>query len=94
MKKTKLIPPFMMLMAGAITSILTFINQYEIKDALFILLFVLIIFYFMGLIVKKIFDTYTIVNNKILEDEGEVIEKEVVKDTEGNEKNTWEKANI
>lgn len=78
----------MMLMAGAITSILTFINQYEIKDALFILLFVLIIFYFMGLIVKKIFDTYTIVNNKILEDEGEVIEKEVVKDTEGNEKNT------
>lgn len=88
MKKTKLIPPFIMLMAGAIASILTFLNHYDIKDMLFILLIVLIIFYILGLVVKKILDTFTVVDEKSVSDEGEVIEKEVVNNAEVNVKNT------
>lgn len=90
MKKTKLIPPFIMLMAGAIASILTFLNHYDIKDMLFILLIVLVIFYILGLVVKKILDTFTVVDEKSVSDEGEVIEKEVVNNAEVNVKNTWE----
>ena len=42
--KLKLLPAFVMLLAGALTSIITYIIGYTMKSALVILLIVLIIF--------------------------------------------------
>lgn len=77
MKKTKLIPPFIMLLAGAITSIQTYRNHYELKDMLTTVLLVLFMFYIMGLIIKKILDTFTVIKPPMIPTEGEVIEKEL-----------------
>ena len=51
MKNTKLrfFPPLLMLVAGSITSIMTYYFQYELKTALLVLLSVLLIFYIIGL---------------------------------------------
>ncbi|MDD2972131.1 MAG: hypothetical protein PHE02_08390 [Lachnospiraceae bacterium] len=76
--KRKLIPPYIMLQAGAIASIVMFLNNYEIKTMLWILIAVLIVFYIVGVIIRKVMDSF----DKELEkkdkaaDEGEVIEKE------------------
>ena len=43
--KLKLFPLFLMLIAGSITSIMTYYFQYEIKAALLLLFSVLLIFY-------------------------------------------------
>ena len=47
-KKMKNIPFILMLSAGSITSIMTYIFQYEIKTALLVLLSVLLVFYCFG----------------------------------------------
>ena len=52
--KLKLLPAFVMLMAGAFTSIITFVIGYTLKSALIILLFVLIVFYILGLVLQKL----------------------------------------
>jgi len=77
MKKTRMIPPLLMLVAGAITSIITYIYNYEIKVMLFTLLFVLIVFYVLGVVVKRILDSLAAQLEKSLNEEGEVIEKQV-----------------
>lgn len=60
MKKTnlKLFPLFLMLVAGSITSIMTYYFQYEIKAALLLLLSVLLIFYILGLIFIKVIRSF------------------------------------
>lgn len=55
--KDRYIPPFIMLLAGAITSIINIINKVELVTGLKRLLLVIILFYFIGLIVKAIFNT-------------------------------------
>lgn len=77
MKKTRMIPPLLMLVAGAITSIITYVYNYEIKVMLFTLLFVLIVFYILGVVVKRILDSLAAQLEKSLKEEGEVIEKQV-----------------
>ena len=52
--KLKLLPAFVMLLAGAFTSIITFVIGYTLKSALIILLFVLVIFYILGLVLQKL----------------------------------------
>lgn len=52
--KERYIPAFIMLTAGAITSILNIVNKVQILTGLKRLLIVLIIFYILGLIVKSI----------------------------------------
>ena len=51
MKNTrlKLFPLILMLIAGSITSIMTYHFQYELKTALLVLLSVLLVFYILGL---------------------------------------------
>lgn len=75
-KKRKLIPPFVMLSAGAVISITMFVLHYDVKDMLIILLCVLIAFYIAGELVKWMFDRFEaqIVEKRL--EEGEVIEKE------------------
>ena len=60
MKNTrlKLFPPMLMLVAGSITSIMTYHFQYELKAALLILLSVLLVFYILGLIFVRVVETF------------------------------------
>lgn len=76
----KTLPLVIMLVAGAITSILTYYHNYEIKSMLTILLVVLLVFYIIGLLIKKVLDSFEAENQKRAMDEGEVIEKEATKE--------------
>lgn len=51
--KRRMIPIFLMLVAGAITSIITYIKDYELTRMLWILVGVLIIFYVLGIVIQK-----------------------------------------
>ena len=53
-KKMKMFPFIIMLVAGSITSIMTYYFQYEIKAALLVLLSVLLAFYCMGLLLVNV----------------------------------------
>lgn len=55
--KRNLIPLFFMLLAGAITSLFSYFNQYELKRMLLTLLIAMLVFYIIGLIVKAIMDS-------------------------------------
>ena len=79
-KKRRLIPPFVMLLAGAITSITMRILHYEMKTMLIILLCVLLGFYMAGSVIKYMLDKF---EKQILDasmEEGEVIEKELAEE--------------
>lgn len=52
--RKRYIPAIIMLIAGAITSILNIVNKVEKLESLKRLLFVLIVFYIVGLIIKAI----------------------------------------
>lgn len=75
-KKRKLIPPFVMLSAGAIISIAMFVMHYKTKDMLMILLCVLVVFYIAGELIKWMFDRFEAQIEEARLEEGEVIEKE------------------
>ena len=72
---TKRVPSIIMLLAGAVTCIVTFLNRYEIKDTLMILIWVLIVFLIIGCVIKKILDSFHMPNEDAVNDEGEVIKK-------------------
>lgn len=76
MKKSKLLPIILMLFAGAVTSIVTYLMHYEIKAFLWILAAVLVSFYIAGCIIRRILDSFMAEEEKSVSDEGEVIEKE------------------
>lgn len=85
----KMLPLCMMLIAGAITVILTFIMEYSMKDRLLALFIVLLIFYFLGSVIQWIMAEFEKQNQEKAMEEGEVIEKEVVpEDTEEEEQNS------
>jgi len=75
-RKRKLIPPFVMLLAGAVTSITMRILHYEMKTMLIILLCVLIGFYFAGCVLKTMLDRFERQIEEAHMEEGEVIEKD------------------
>ncbi|NLL79774.1 MAG: hypothetical protein GX234_08305 [Clostridiales bacterium] len=90
--KRKLIPPFVMLLAGAVSSIAMYIRHYELKNFLVILLSVLVVSYIIGLLIKRVMDK---IISSVLEKEaaeGEVIEKEAGQEQEEDEKTAEEKA--
>lgn len=72
----KNLPLFLMLAAGAITAIMTFALGYSLKNKLLALLFVLVIFYFLGSLIKWLLDLFDKQNAEKEKEEGEVIEKE------------------
>ena len=77
-RKLKSLPLILMLIAGAVTSIITYILQYEGKTALLILLAVLLLFYVIGFLFRKmIYRFEDEVNRKEKErlEEGIVVEK-------------------
>ena len=79
-KKRRLIPPFVMLSAGAITSITMRMLHYEMKTMLIILLCVLVGFYIAGCVIKGMLDRFERQIEEIHMEEGEVIEKELAEE--------------
>lgn len=73
--KLKYIPPFLMLLAGAVSSIVMFTMHYELKTTLSVLLVVLIVFYIAGVLLKVMFMKFT-PDTEQMKEEGAVIEKE------------------
>ena len=72
----KYMPLIMMLVAGAVTSIITFILDYSIPKKLFSLAIVLMIFYIFGSTLKNVITKFEEQNEKAALDEGEVVEKD------------------
>ena len=78
--KRRLIPPFVMLSAGAIISITMRILHYETKTMLIILLCVLVGFYIAGSVIKYMLDRFEKQIEEANMEEGEVIEKELAEE--------------
>lgn len=56
--KTKNIPIIIMLTAALVTSIVMYVNEYELNVTLTTILIVFFVFYILGLLVKKLLDKY------------------------------------
>ena len=79
-KKRRLIPPFVMLFAGAVTSITMYVLHYSVKDMLVTLLWVLIAFYLAGGLIRWMLDRFEAQIEQKRMEEGEVIEKELTEE--------------
>lgn len=74
--KTKKIPAIIMLIAGSVSCIITYLNNYSLKDMLVALVWVLIIFLVIGIFVEWLFEKNGIaVEPETVEGDGEVVEK-------------------
>lgn len=74
MKKRKLLPLAMMLFAGLVTVIITFIRGYSIIYKLVSLLIVFLIFYIIGSVIVYALDHFDKVNEQTEELEDDVVE--------------------
>lgn len=81
----KNMPLLLMLTAGAVTCIITFIEHYTVFEKLASLLAVLVVFWVLGSILKWTLDYFDRKNEEKLKAEGEVIEKELEEEPEGAE---------
>lgn len=72
----KNLPLLLMLTAGAVTCIITFIEKYTMAEKLVALFVVFLIFYVLGSVLKWTLDFFERQNEERLKEEGEVIEKE------------------
>ncbi len=70
------LPLVLMLLAGAVTCIITFIQDYAMTKRLVILLAVLVLFYLLGCILVWTLNFFDHQNEEKRKSEGEVIEKE------------------
>lgn len=61
----KLVPVILMLVAGAITSIATYIRNYTILEKLVALLITLLVFYGMGCFIEYVLDTFEKQNEQV-----------------------------
>lgn len=77
----------LMLTAGAVTCIITYVRQYSVAAKLVALFVVLVIFLLLGSILEWTLNYFDEQNEKKLKEEGEVIEKE----TESPDENAGEK---
>lgn len=62
--KTKYVPPVVMLCAGLIRAVFGILYKQDIKDFLWAVLLVMVIFYILGSIVKVVLDKMIIVTNE------------------------------
>ena len=88
-KKIKMIPTILMLMAGAITSIICYILKYEVMTMLLILIGVMILFYIVGDVIRYFLAKYVYPPKEEADeeteealDEGAVIEKETAEEVD------------
>lgn len=69
-------PLILMLVAGAVTWIIALVQNYSFLGSLVSLLLVLVIFFFLGSVLKWTLDYFDRENEKRNQENGEVIEKE------------------
>ena len=83
---TRKIPAFVMLLAGSVVTIVTFINHYSLEDMLVVLILTLIGFLIIGIAIKLIFDSFHIEeeDKDRVDDDGEVVEKTAIPDENGS----------
>lgn len=81
--KRKLIPPFWMLLAGAVSSVIMFALHYETKSMLMILIGVLIGFYIIGCLFKWMLDLFEKQNEPVIEEKEIVAEDEQAEEMRG-----------
>lgn len=79
----KTMPLVLMLIAGAVTSIMTFIMDYSIVNKLLALLISLLVFYFLGSILKWVLDYFEKQNEELLNTEQEQQGQEEIQESEG-----------
>ena len=72
----KMIPLTLMLVAGAICSIVCYAQGYDAFTMLLALFIVLLVFYILGCVIKRVMDKFAEENEARSKEEGEVIEKE------------------
>ena len=74
---TKRIPAVVMLLAGAVATIVTYINHYSLEDMLVVLILTLIGFLIIGIAIMLVFDSFHIdtPDEDRVDDDGEVVEK-------------------
>lgn len=78
MKNTKSIPAIVTLLGCLVAAVMTYINGYGLEKSLKVILIVLLIFLFIGLLIKHLFNKYIPPieeEEETTEDEGSVIEK-------------------
>ena len=78
----KNMPLLLMLSAGGVTCIITFLEHYTVFEKLVSLLVVLVIFLMLGNVLKWTLDYFDRQNEEKLKAEGEVIEKELEEELE------------
>ncbi len=88
--KRKLIPLTLMLVAGLVTTIITFIRNCSVIYKLTSLLVVFVIFFIIGSVIVYFLDYFDKVNNAEPDQEDEVIEKESEEDVLETEGETGE----
>ncbi len=73
-----------MLSAGAVATIVTYINHYSLEDMLVVLILTLIVFLIIGVAIKLVFDSFHIEepDEDRVDDDGEVVEKTEIPDGE------------
>lgn len=85
-KNLKMLPIYLMLITGAVTSIITYMLHYEGKTALLILLGVLLFFYIAGSMLASLINRFEKEQEEKerarIEEEGKVLEKELSQDGE------------
>ena len=85
-KNLKMLPIYLMLITGAVTSIITYMMHYEGKTALLILLGVLLFFYIAGSMLASLINRFEKEQEEKerarLDEEGKVVEKEISQDGE------------
>ena len=74
-----------MLIAGSIACIMTYLNHYDLKDMLIVLILVLVVFLIIGMVVKGILDSIHLPGSDAVKPDGEVIEKKEEDQTEQGE---------
>lgn len=74
--KRDTLPTILMLIAAGITSIITFVQDYSMVDKLFSLLLTILIFYFLGNIIKWTLNYFDRQNEAKIRAEEEKAEKE------------------
>ena len=83
-KRMKMFPLILMLVAGSITSVMTYYFQYEIKTALLVLLSVLLVFYLLGLLLIHVIVSFDKKNEEERiakeQEEGIVLEKDSIQE--------------
>lgn len=73
-------PLLLMLAAGAVTSVITYIQQYSVTKKLAILFVVLLVFWILGSVLEMTINRFEAQNEERLKAEGEVIEKEAAEE--------------